>query len=232
MRTESLAKFLKNWGNEIFLFINTKRINPALENDQFKDLMRLWFPKRYDELKVEVRKQTSVPARLEYILTSLREEFVSIMGKGAVFCCAFRFQEEDSRTTSHYILHITKGYRGYDLCKSVYNKFANEDLVLHNGSNTYTFDPKKCVNEMLLFGDSIGAVEALKDLLCEEFKGRRICALDLFEAHQKTSKYSREHYTAALRKAVKDGKAESEYTDGKNHKVSVLIDASCVVQFK
>ncbi len=92
MRTESLAKFLKNWGNEIFLFINTKRINPALENEQFEDLMRLWFPKRYDELKVEVRKQMSVPARLEYILTSLREEFVSIMGKGAVYCCAFRFQ--------------------------------------------------------------------------------------------------------------------------------------------
>lgn len=232
MRTEPLAKFMKNWGNEIFLFINTKRINPALENEQFEDLMRLWFPRSFDNLKVEVRKLRSVPERLEYILTSLRQEFITLMGDRFVHCCAFRFQEEDSRTTSHYILHVTKGYRGYDLCKSVYNKFANEDLVLHNGSNTYTFDPKKCANEMSLFGDSIGAVEALKDLLCEEFKGRRICALDLFETHQKTSKYSREHYTAALRKAVKDGKAESEYTDGKNHKVSVLIDASCMVQFK
>lgn len=233
MRTVTLAKFLKNWGNEIFLFINTKRINPALENEQFEELMRLWFPTRFDTLKVEIRKQTSVPARLEYILTSLREEFVKLLGDNRpVYCCAFRFQEEDSRTTSHYILHITKGFRGYDLCKSVYNKYANEDLVLHNGSNTYTFDPKKCANEISLFGDTLGAVEALKDLLCEEYKKRRINVLSLFEEHQKTSKYSREHYTAALRKAVKDGRAESEFTDGKNHKVSVLIDPACIVQFK
>lgn len=231
MRTESLAKFLKNWGNEIFLFINTKRINPALENDQFEDLMRLWFPKRYDELKVEVRKQTSVPARLEYILTSLREEFVSIMGKGAVFCCAFRFQEEDSHTTSHYVLHITKGPRGYDLCKTVYNKFANEDLEL-NGSNTYTFDPKKCANEVSLFGDTNMAAESLRDILCKEYKGRTITTLALFEDHQRRSRYSRDHYTRALRMAEEEGLLTAEYTDGKNHKVKVLIDKGCVVTFK
>ena len=126
---------------------------------------------------------------------------------------------------------ITKGFRGYDLCKSVYNKYANEDLVLHNGSNTYTFDPKKCANEMSLFGDSLGAVEALKELLCKEYKDKNVTALDLFETHQKTSKYSREHYTAALRKAVKEGMAEARYTDGKNHKVSVLIDPACVIHF-
>ena len=142
MRTETLAKFLKNWGNEVFLFVNSKRINPALENELFEDLMRLWFPSRYDTLKAEVRKRTTVSARLEFILTSLRDEFISLMGDRYVYCCAFRFQEEDSHTTSHYILHITKGSKGYELAKSVYNKFANEDLVL-NGSNTYTFDPKK-----------------------------------------------------------------------------------------
>ena len=36
---------------------------------------------------------------------------------------------------------------------------------------------------------------------------------------------------AALRKAVKDGLAEAEYTDGKNHKVSMLIEPTCIVQF-
>lgn len=233
MRTDTLAKFLGNWGNEIFLFINTKRINPALENEQFEDLMRLWFPSRYDTLKLQVREQRTVPDRLEFILTSLREEFLSLMGgKQNVYCCAFRFQEEDIQTTSHYILHITKGFRGYDLCKSVYNKYANEDLVLHNGSNTYTFDPKKCAGEMSLFGDSLGAVEALKDLLCREYKGKNLSALELFETHQKNTRYSREHYTAALRKAVNEGFAEAEFLDGKKHRVSVLIDASCVIKFK
>ena len=231
MRTATLAKFLRNWGNELFLFINTKRINPALENDLFEDLMRLWFPTRYDSLKIEVRKQRSLSERLEYILTSLREEFALLMG-GTVFCCAFRFQEEDSRTTSHYVLHITKGSRGYDLCKSVYNKYANEDLELSHGSNTYTFDPKKCENDVSLFGDTNEAVDALKLLLRKEYGGKTVNVLQLFEKHQMNSRYCREHYTAALRQMVKDGEVTAEYTDGKNHKVSVLIDAACVVKFK
>lgn len=230
MRTESLAKFLKNWGNEIFLFINTKRINPALENNQFEDLMRLWFPKRYDKLKVEVRKRATVPERLEYILTSLREEFVSIIGMGIVYCCAFRFQEEDSRTTSHYVLHITKGPRGYDLCKTVYNKYANEDLEL-NGSNTYTFNPKKCANELSLFEDMNLAAEALKDILCKEYKGRTLTALELFEDHQRNSRYSRDHYTRALRMAEEEGLLTANFTDKKNHKVNVLISQECIVKF-
>ena len=232
MRTAPLAKFMKNWGNEIFLFINTKRINPALENEQFEDLMRLWFPSRFDSMKVEVRKRPTVPARLEYILTSLREEFVKLMGDNkTVHCCAFRFQEEDSNTTSHYILHITKGSRGYDLCKSIYNKYANEDIEL-NGSNTYTFDPKKCMYETTLFGDTKEGAIALKSQLCEEYKGKTVSALDLFENHQKTSRYSRDHYTTALRMAVKEGLADAEYTDIKKHKVSVLLEASCIMHFK
>ena len=231
MRTESLAKFLKNWGNEIFLFINTKRINPALENELFEDMMRLWFPTRFDYLKEEVRKQKTLTERLEYILTSLREEFVALVG-GTVYCCAFRFQEEDSRTTSHYILHITKGPRGYDLCKSVYNKYANEDLVLSHGSNTYTFDPKKCYYDSTLFDDTQEAAVALKEQLSKEYRGKTVCALDLFERHQKTSRYSRDHYITALRMAVKDGLAEAEYTDDKNHKVSVLLESSCIIHFK
>lgn len=232
MRTASLAKFLKNWGNEIFLFINTKRINPALENEQFESLMRLWFPSCFDTLKVEVRKQRTVSDRLEFILTSLREEFIKLLGpRNNVYCCAFRFQEEDSRTTSHYILHITKGLKGYELAKTVYNKYANEDLVL-NGSNTYTFDPKKCSNEVSLFGYTNEAVGALKVELCEEFRGKTIGTLDLFTTHHGKSKYCREHYTAALRLAVKEGVAAAEFADGKKHKVPVLIDPLCVIHFK
>lgn len=229
MRTASLAKFLKNWGNEVFLFINTKRINPALENDKFEDLLRLWFPSRFDSLKKKVRTKGSVPERLDFILDNLGDEFRSLMGDRSIYCCAFRFQEEDSRTTSHYILHVTKGLRGYELVKGVYNKYANEDLAL-TGSNTYTFDPKKCEGYTSLFVTN-DAVEALRDTLCCEFKGKTLNALSLFETHHKDSKNCREHYTAALRLAVKEGKAEAYYTDNKKHKVSVLIDSNCFVRF-
>ena len=44
IETTVLAEFLKNWGNEIFLFVNTKRIHPALENEKFDSLMNDLFP--------------------------------------------------------------------------------------------------------------------------------------------------------------------------------------------
>lgn len=231
MKTDVLASFLRNWGNEIFLFINTKRINPALENEKFEDLVKLWFPNNFESLKSSIRRLRSVPERLEYILTSLHEEFESLLGKGAVHSTAFRFQEEDIRTTSHYILHLTKGSRGYELVKNVYNKYANEDIVL-NGSNTYTFDPKKCEGDQTLFGNVSESVEALKDILRNEYQGKELSTVELYNEHQEKTKYCYNHYLMAIRSLVKDGVVSARFTDGKKHTVAALISPYCILSFK
>ena len=74
IKTEVLAKFLENWGNEVFIFVNTKRIQAALENDKFEGLMRDLFPKSFEKVRVEISgsapsgkgidtvPQTTVPA--------------------------------------------------------------------------------------------------------------------------------------------------------------------------
>lgn len=231
MNTEVLARFLKNWGNEIFLFINTKRINPALENEKFEDLVRLWFPTRYDDLKERIRQEKTVSDRLEYIISNLADEFKALLKTKYLYCIAFRFQEEDINTTSHYILHITKGAKGFELAKSVYDKFANEDLVLR-GSNTYTFDPKKCMYNETLFGNLDEAVNDLKQLLYFDYSGKTVAALDLFINHQIRTRYSRKHYISALRKLVADKKIVSTFVDGKQHKVTVLLSKDCMLTFK
>lgn len=231
MNTEVLARFLKNWGNEIFLFINTKRINPALENEKFEDLVRLWFPTRYDDLKERIRQQKTVSDRLEYIISNLADEFKALLKTKYLYCIAFRFQEEDINTTSHYILHITKGAKGFELAKSVYDKFANEDLVLR-GSNTYTFDPKKCMYNETLFGNIDEAVNDLKQLLYFDYSGKTVAALDLFINHQIRTRYSRKHYISALRKLVAEKKIVSTFVDGKQHKVTVLLSKDCMLTFK
>ena len=144
-----MAEFLKNWGNEIFLFVNTKRIHPALENDKFEGLMNDLFPTTLQQIKQDRRFKSTVAARLSLIIDSLGNEYKSILG-GELYYTAFKFQEEDADATSHYILHLTKGSRGYDLIKTIYNDFANVGTVF-DGVNTYTFDAKtygKEVNEL------------------------------------------------------------------------------------
>lgn len=121
--TAIIAQFLQYWGNEAFIFINTKRINPAFENEKFDPILRELFPSSYEETKRNLRLKSTVPERLQFIIDSLGREYQSLLSANAdisVYYTAFKFQEEDSVTTSHYILHITKSRRGFDLIKQIY----------------------------------------------------------------------------------------------------------------
>ncbi|RZK10779.1 MAG: three-Cys-motif partner protein TcmP [Flavobacterium sp.] len=231
IETKVLAEFLKNWGNEIFLFVNTKRIHPALENEKFELLMRDLFPTTLEKVKHDRRYKSSVSERLSLIIQCLGDEYQSLVGR-KVYYTAFKFQEEDNDATSHYILHLTKGSRGYDLIKTTYNDFANVGTVF-DGVNTYTFDAKKFENPIVeLFDMNSVNIDKLKDELYTFFKGAIISAHDLFEKHHVNGLYSRKHYTEALRRLVSEQKVTSYYTDKKQHKVPVLISKESILKFK
>ena len=152
--------------------------------------------------------------------------------KKKVYYTAFKFQEEDSETTSHYILHLTKSSRGYDLIKQIYTDFANVGTIF-DGVNTYTFDPKKINSSVQdLFDTSSENIDVLKDKLYTLYRGKEINALNLFESHQKSELYSRQHYVVALRRLENEGKLNCQFTDGKNHKVTVLLIKECILKFK
>lgn len=230
IETNVLSQFLSYWGNELFIFINSKRINPALENDKFEEPMRCLFPNSYDKVKVDIRNKRTVSERLQFIIDNLGKEYEALL-KSRVYYTAFKFQEEDIETTSHFILHLTKNSRGFDLVKQIYNDFANVGTVF-DGINTYTFDVKKITNPVEeLFDTNSENIDALKNMLLEEYKGRTITSYDLFEEHQQNCLYSRSHYVKALRRLVEEGLIESEFTDGKNHVVTVLLSKDCILKF-
>ena len=231
IETTILSKFLSYWGNELFIFINTKRINPALENDKFETLMRCIFPRSYDSLKVLIREKNNLPERLNFIIDNLGKEYEVLLGS-KVYYTAFKFQEEDADTTSHFILHLSKSQRGFDLIKQIYNDFANVGTIF-DGRNTYTFDVKKISNPIEdLFDVESDNIDVLKEKLFNSYRGRSISALDLFEDHQKGGLYCRAHYTKALRRLVDEEKVSSVFYDNKQHHVSVLLIKDCILTFK
>jgi three-Cys-motif partner protein len=231
IETKVLAEFLKNWGNEIFLFVNVKRIHPALENDKFENLMKDLFPTTFDKVKSDRRYMLSTSERISLIINSLAKEYESILG-GKVYYTAFKFQEENNDATSHYILHLTKGARGFDLVKQIYNDFANVGTVF-DGVNTYTFDAKKLDNQPTeLFDLKEINIEKLKGEIYTKYRGSSLSAQDLFEQHHTGNLYSKHHYTLALRKLVEEQLVFSNFTDGKNHQKSVLISKDCKLKFK
>lgn len=231
IETKILAQFLKNWGNEIFIFVNTKRIHPALENEKFEPLMRDLFPTTYESIKRDRKFKSSVSERLQLIIDNLGKEYQNIL-KGTVYYTAFKFQEEDIDTTSHFIIHLTKGKRGFDLIKTIYNDFANVGTVF-DGINTYTFDVKKINNPITeLFDMKTQNIDKLKDMIYKAYKGKTLSAFDLFDEHQIYGNYCRAHYTEALRSLAAEDKLQSFFTDGKIHNVRVLISKDCILKFE
>ena len=228
--TRLLAQFLSYWGNELFIFVNSKRINAAIDNDKFEENMRTLFPTQFDALKNQIRSFGTLSERLQFIIDNLGQEYNNLL-RGRVFYTAFKFQEEAQDTTSHYILHLTKGPRGYDLIKQIYNDFANVGTIF-DGRNTYTFDQKMIGQQIIdIFDPAQDNIDKLAGELCIRFAGRTLTAYDLFEQDQTGTLYSRAHYTKALRQLYDAGKISSVFTDGKNHTVSVLLNRDCTIKF-
>jgi three-Cys-motif partner protein len=225
-----LAKFLSHWGNEIFLFVNTKRINAAIENNKFDELMQILFPTTIDKLRNDKKyKAIKVHERLSLIMENLANEFKNSV-KGKLYHCAFKFQEEDSVATSHYIIHFTKHAKGYELVKQIYYDFDNIGATLENDGN-YAFDAKKMgENSLLNFGDQ--NIQILSEKLEKKYKGRIVSARALFDEHQPGTSWCGSHYLTTLRHMVELGKLKATFTDQVEHKVSVLLTNSCKLEFK
>ena len=231
INTKTLSTFLSYWGNELFVFINSKRINAAIDNDKFEPLMRCLFPINFDILKNAIRGIRTVQERLNFIINKVGLEFNQLTRTDVKYT-AFKFQEEDIETTSHYILHLTKSARGFDLIKQIYTDFANVGTIF-DGINTYTFDPKKYNSTVCdLFDTSSENIDILKEKIYSKYQGKTINAQDLFEEHQRNELYSRPHYVAALRRLVAEHKIDSNFIDKKNHNVTVLLIKECILNFK
>lgn len=234
INTIILNEFLQYWGNEIFIFVNTKRLNAAFENNKFQDDLKVIFPMTYNTIKTEKKLISgTVEERHKFIIDHLGEEFQQRY-KNKVYYTAFQFREEDQETPSHYLLHITKGPKGFELIKEIYNQYANVDRILENHA-TYTFDPKKVTdNNIDMFGEDFkqANLDALKAQILSKYRGQTISAEVLFQEHQKESMWARTHYTSALRQLLQEGKIDTEIRDDKNHREKVLIIKECIITFK
>jgi len=72
----------------------------------------------------------------------------------------------------------------------------------------------------------------LSKQLREKYKGKVVNALRLFNEHQPNTKFCRTHYAKTLRKMAEDQEISVDFTDEKEHKVTVLINEYCNLKFR
>ncbi|MFK7797065.1 MAG: three-Cys-motif partner protein TcmP [Aureispira sp.] len=225
-----LAKFMENWGNELFLFVNIKRIHAAIKNSKFEDLMKILFPTNFDRIRQERRYTANPSERLNLIMDNLGDEFKSLIGN-KLYVTSFKFKEEDSRATSHYLMHLTKHPKGYELIKQTFHDFDNIGASLEK-AGTYTYDAKKMDIPVgqIQFEDQ--NVVNLSNELSNVFARQQVTVVDIFKKHQSNSKYCGTHYVKAIRRLVNDNKASAIRTDNVNHRELVVMSENCKITFK
>lgn len=231
INTSVLCQFLRHWGNEVFIFVNTKRINAAFENEKFQEDLKIIFPSSYQTLKDNKRLMSGpVEERHKFIIDNLGQEFNQILDK--VYFTSFEFREENQETPSHYLLHITKGLKGFDLVKQIFSQYANEPRIL-NGFATYTYNPKT-ICDANIFAEDIKQenLEIIKRNLISKYSNKTIDAETLFNNEHGDNLYARSHYTLALRQLYDEKCINVEYNDGIKHRVSVLLSKKCIITFK
>ena len=224
----TLSNFLSNWGNEIFLFFNIKRIHAAIENPKFEGLIRNLFPTNFEKIKESRKYEINTEKRLPLFIDSLKDEFEKLIKK-PIFMAGFKFMEEDNLAASHYVLHFCKDKKGFELVKQVYAEFDNIGASLENG--TYTFDSKRMGNSDIEmdFGDS--NVEILANKIFDLYNGKITTAQSLFDSMHPVTNYSGRHFTHALGYLENDNKVVGIRTDGKHYRENIIISQFCTLKF-
>lgn len=189
--------------------------------------MELLFPTRFEQLRQDYRYAGVVHERLALIMDNLADEFSTLAGNN-LYSCAFKFKEEDSVATSHFIIHFTKHSKGFKLIKQVYYDFDNIGATLER-NGVYTFDVKQMGRDTDLLTEA--NTWALASEIFKTYRDHKLTAEDLFLDHHKDTNYCASHYVKALRYLVENQKLNAVFTDEIQHKVSVLISPACHLTF-
>src|SRR5262245_25132662 len=107
---------LKDWGCDCVFFFNYNRISMGLPNEMIEDHMNALFGKsRADSLRRILDGLT--PSQRE--LTIVEELCQAIKATGRRFVLPFRFKNDSGTRTSHHLIFVSKGFRGYEIMKDV-----------------------------------------------------------------------------------------------------------------
>jgi three-Cys-motif partner protein len=181
---------LKNFGCDCIIFFNFNRINMGLSNPLVKEHMSALFgserveslKQRLDKMKPDDRELTVV----EEISDALKE-------MGGKFVLPFRFRNSAGNRTSHYLIFVSKHFRGYEIMKEI---MAKESSANVQGVPTLEYIPAD-KNYPTLFNFSL-PLEELEEMLLEEFSGQTLTMQQIYEQHNVGKRYIKKNYKDVL----------------------------------
>lgn len=193
---------IQHWGGECIFFFNYNRINAAIDNDVLqRHISALFGEERAAKLQTKLKFLAPGTSRESLVMEEITQALHDIGGN---FILTFRFKTKDGSRTSHYLIFVTKNFRGFEIMKEQMAKLSQR-----NNDGTYSFEysplPPNGATQRLLF-DPPDPIDKLCDDLLKAYAGRDMTMYEVFENHSVHTKFIKNDYKEALKRVAAEGK--------------------------
>lgn len=196
-----IGSAIRSWGCDCIFFFNYNRINAGLKNLVVAHHMgELFGPVRFEQLQTEVEGLTSND-REQAIMNAMTESLKSVGGR---YVLPFAVKSHHGERTSHYIIFVSKDFRGYHIMKEVMlglSTTAGEIARLE-------FLPVQSPQLRFLDFDNPYSISALKEILVRACAGRAIPVIQAYEESTVDTPYTLKN----VKRAITELEAEGQVT--------------------
>ncbi len=189
---ELIGQAIKSWGCDCIFFFNYNRINPGLANPFVAEPMSdLFGATRLNQLRAKLAGRTS-DARQTIIIDALTDALGEL---GGTHVLPFEFESEHGKRPSHYIIFVSKEFRGYHIMKEVMSSLSSDDWEVKRFEYVSMKSP-----QMQLFTDlgRAHSIAALKDLLAVACAGTTQRVIEIYENNTVGTPYTKKNVKDAI----------------------------------
>ena len=128
----------------------------------------------------------------------------------------FRFKDDGGSRTSHHLIFVSKGFKGYEIMKEI---MAKESSDAEQGVAKFEYNPVDAgMTQQLLFKLS-RPLDDLGDMLLQDFAGRTLTMREIYEQHNVDRPFIKKNYKDVLKQLEEHQKITSS-----QHRKSTFAD--------
>ena len=216
-----ISSVLKDWGCECIIFFNYNRINMGLSNPVVEGAMKAIFEERTEKLKNKLVDLSSK----ERELTITEEIFEALQEMGGEFVLPFCFKNASGKRTKHYLIFVSKHFKGYEIMKGI---MAKESSNIAQGVPFFEYCPAD--NRQPLLFELNRPLDELGGMLLNEYAGKKLTMYDLYRKHNVGKRYIKRNYKDILIQLEAENKIKA-YPPSHKRRSSTFAD-NVLVYFK
>jgi len=197
-----IGTLIKNWGCDCIFFFNYNRINMGINNQAVAEHMNSLFGEETADSLRDILQERSSRDREIVIVETISQALKRIGGE---YVLPFRFKNEKGTRTSHHLIFVSKNVRGYSIMKDIMAKYSSS-----TEQGVPSFEYNQATQQQPLLFELTRPLDELGDMLLDEFAGRTMTMIEIFDRHHVGKSYIKKNYKDVLLVLESEGKIQTE----------------------